>query len=140
MGRRLINWIVRAGLRLGIGEKNTRLLTVPGRKTGKEHSTPVTLVVEDGEEWLVAPYGVRDWVKNLRAAGHATLSRGRDRRVVGAAELSPEEAAPVIRRYVERVPITREFWDVTPDSPDEALVLEARRHPVFRLTPNEKRD
>ena len=129
--RRAINFFVRAGLALGLGETNTRTLTVVGRKSGKPLSTPVTLVVEDGSEWIVAPYGERQWVKNLRAAGKATLSRGLKRRDVTVRELTPEEAAPVIRRYIERVPVTAHYWDVTAGDPDEAILAEAAHHPVF---------
>jgi hypothetical protein len=48
--------------------------------------------------------------------------------------LSPAEAAPVLRRYVTRVPITRPYFDVTPGSPLTAFEAEADRHPVFALT------
>lgn len=129
--RRVLNFFVRAGLALGLGEKNTRMLTVVGRTSGKPLSTPVTLVVDDGSEWIVAPYGERQWVKNLRAAGEATLSRGHTRRAVTVRELAPGEAAPVIRRYIKRVPITKRYWNVTAEAPDEAILAEAAKHPVF---------
>ena len=57
--RKGINLLVRMGLRFGIGEKNTRMLTVAGRKSGKLMSTPVTLVIERDREPIVAPYGAR---------------------------------------------------------------------------------
>ena len=126
------NGLVRVGLWLGTGG-DMRLLTVAGRKTGKPMSTPVTLVIEGGEQWLVAPYGERQWVKNLRAAGTATLSKGRSKRTFTAHELAAEEAVPVLRRYVKQVPITRHYWDVTPESPDEEYMVEATKHPVFAI-------
>jgi hypothetical protein len=49
-------------------------------------------------------------------------------------EVGPTDAAPVLRRYLKKVPIVRPFFDVTPDSPPEAFEGEASRHPVFRLT------
>lgn len=124
---------MRAGLRLGLGEKNTRLLIVAGRKTGKPMSTPVTLVVDGDSEWLVAPYGERQWVKNLRASGRAKLARGRSKRDIRVREVSHEVAVPVMRAYVNRVPVTRKYWEVAPDSPDEAYLVVARRHPVFAV-------
>jgi deazaflavin-dependent oxidoreductase (nitroreductase family) len=127
--------MVRLLLRLGLAGKHTWLLTVAGRKSGKPYSTPVTLIAEDGHEWIVAPYGERQWVKNLRVAGEARLSSGRRQRAVRAGEVSAAEAAPVIRLYVQRVPITRKFWDVTPTSTDAELVTEAARHPVFLVSP-----
>ena len=57
LGRRVVNALVRAMLQLGVGPPRTYLLTVPGRRTGRLRSTPVTLVEERGSRWLVAPYG-----------------------------------------------------------------------------------
>ena len=53
------------------------VLTVPGRKTGKPRSTPVTPMDVDGERYVVNGYPGSDWVDNVRAAGEATLARGR---------------------------------------------------------------
>ena len=66
--RRLINWVIGVLLRLGVSPPHTYLLTVRGRKSGQPYSTPVTLVEEAGERWLVAPYGEVGWVRNARAA------------------------------------------------------------------------
>jgi hypothetical protein len=52
---------------------------------------------------------------------------------VAIADLGPEQAAPVLKQYVTKIPITRPFFDVKPDAPLEAFVAEARRHPVFRI-------
>jgi deazaflavin-dependent oxidoreductase (nitroreductase family) len=131
--RRTINFLVRTGLRLGIGERNTRMLTVAGRKSGKPMSTPVTMVVEGEAEWIVAPYGERQWVKNLRASGTATLSRGRSKRTIRVREVSHDESVPVMRAYVKRVPVTRKYWEVEPDSPEEAYLAVAPKHPVFAI-------
>jgi deazaflavin-dependent oxidoreductase (nitroreductase family) len=63
--------------RAGIGPAH--LLTTRGRKTGRARTTPVILVQQDKQRWLVAPYGAVSWVLNARAAGRVTLRRGRDR-------------------------------------------------------------
>jgi deazaflavin-dependent oxidoreductase (nitroreductase family) len=109
------------------------LLTVRGRRTGARDSTPVTLVEQSTNHWLVAPYGEVSWVRNARAAGQVTLSRGRRSETVAIVELRPAEAAPVLQQYVTEVPITRPFFDAKPDSPVEAFVAEAPGHPVFRI-------
>ena len=75
--RRLLNALVRTLLRAGLGPRHTYLLTVQGRRSGQRYSTPVTLVEEGTNRWLVAPYGEVSWVRNARAAGQVTLSRGR---------------------------------------------------------------
>jgi deazaflavin-dependent oxidoreductase (nitroreductase family) len=131
--RRLLNVLVRALLRVGLGPRHTYLLTVHGRRSGTPYATPVTLVEEGTNRWLVAPYGEVSWVRNARAAGQVTLSRGRHTETVAIAELGPDEAAPVLKQYVTEIPITRPFFDAKPDAPLEAFVAEAHRHPVFRI-------
>jgi hypothetical protein len=103
-------------------------------RSGRTFSTPVILV-ENGERWLVAPYGEVNWVRNARAAGRVTLSRGRHRDQVKISEVGSQESAPVLREYLRRVRTVRPFFDVSPDSPLEAFAAEAGRHPVFRIEP-----
>ena len=131
--RRAANRLVRVLLKLGLMPGPTYLLTVPGRRTGRPLSTPVTLVEEGAARWLVAPYGDVAWVRSARAAGHVTLSRGRHSETAPIRELSATDAAPVLQRYVTRVPITRPYFDAKPDSPLSAFISEAPRHPVFAL-------
>jgi deazaflavin-dependent oxidoreductase (nitroreductase family) len=131
--RRALNALVRPLARLGLAGPRTHLLTVAGRRTGRPWSTPVFLVLLDGRRYLVAPYGVRNWVKNTRAAGVVELRRGRRRERLRAEEVTGGEAVLVLRRYFETTPVTRPFFEVTGDSPDEAWLAESPRHPVFRL-------
>lgn len=133
LARRAVNRLVRLLLRLGSGPGGTYLLTVPGRRSGAARSTPVTLVEEDGRRWLVAPYGEVAWVRNVRAAGKATLTRGGHTNEIAAREVGAEEAAPVLKLYVTRVPITRPYFDVRPESDLSAFRAEAPRHPVFAI-------
>lgn len=133
LARRAINALISMLLPVGLGPRSTYLLTVTGRRTGASRSTPVTLVEEGGSRWLVAPYGEVAWVRNLRAAGKATLSRGARAEVVTVREVTAEEAAPVLKMYVTRVPITRPYFDVTPESDLGAFRAEAPRHPVFAI-------
>lgn len=120
-------------LPLGLGPRSTYLLTVAGRRSGAPRSTPVTLVEEGGQRWLVAPYGEVAWVRNLRVAGRATLSRGGRTEAIAVREITAEEAAPVLKWYVTRVPITRPYFDVRPESDLAAFRAEAPRHPVFAI-------
>jgi len=131
--RRAANRLVRLLLKLGLMPGPTYLLTVPGRRTGRPLSTPVTLVEQGAARWLVAPYGDVAWVRSARAAGQITLSRGRRSETVPIRELGPDDAAPVLQRYITRVPITRPYFDARPDSPLSDFISEAPRHPVFAL-------
>jgi deazaflavin-dependent oxidoreductase (nitroreductase family) len=133
--RRLANVLMRGLLRLGLAPRTTVLLTVPGRRSGIPRSTPVTLVEADGQRWLVAPYGPVGWVHNARVAGQVRLTRGRHSETVRVEELAPEAAAPILKAYLGRVPITRPYFAVPPDAPLAAFVAEAPRHPVFRVIP-----
>lgn len=132
-GRRAINALVRPLARVGLVGPRTHLLTVPGRRTGRPWTTPVSLVELGGARYAVAPYGERNWVKNARAADWVELRRGRKRESVRVEELAAPAAVPVLREYYRRGLVTRPFFDVTLDSPEEAWLAEAPRHPVFRL-------
>jgi hypothetical protein len=66
--RRLVNFLITPLARRGLAGRRTHILTVPGRKSGRRYSTPVQLVIDHPVRWLVAPYGEREWVKNVRAA------------------------------------------------------------------------
>jgi deazaflavin-dependent oxidoreductase (nitroreductase family) len=131
--RRVVNAMIRAGLSIGIAPPRIHLLTVRGRTTGRLYSTPVTLVEEGRARWLVAPYGEVAWVRNARAAGRVTLSRGRRSETVEIHPMSRDAAARVLKRYATEVPITRPYFDARHDAPVEAFAAEADRHPVFRI-------
>jgi deazaflavin-dependent oxidoreductase (nitroreductase family) len=135
LSRRLIDALVAASIRRGMGPSYNYLLTVTGRATKAPHTTPVSLVIDGPSRYLVAPYGETAWVRNARAARSVTLSRGRRSESCAIAELQPAEAGPILRRYLKLAPITRPYFDVGPEAPDDAFVAEAAAHPVFRLTP-----
>ena len=130
---RAINAIFRLFTRLRLGAKYRHILTVRGRKTGNEYSTPVDVMENGGRRFLVAPYGVVNWVRNARAVGEVTLSRGGRTERARVTELSAEDSAPVLRQYLTEVRITRPYFDVTLDSSDEEFAGEAPRHPVFEV-------
>jgi len=131
--RRTVNVVVTPLARTGLAGRRTHLLTVPGRETGRLYTTPVSLAWLEGDRFLVAPYGERNWVKNARAAGWVELRRGSRRERLAVEEATPEQAVPVLRDYYRWAWVTRQFFEVTLDSPDEAWLAEAPRHPVFRL-------
>lgn len=131
---RVGNAITTLLLRRGVKLATNTLLTVPGRKSGLLRTTPVTIIDRDGRRYVQSPFGEVDWVRNLRAAGMATLTRGQHVETVLAIELTAEEAAPVLRQALTMAPaLIRSHYDVTVDAPFEAIVAEARRHPVFEL-------
>jgi deazaflavin-dependent oxidoreductase (nitroreductase family) len=126
---RAMSWMIRRGLVPG----NSYLLTVVGRTSGQPRTVPVTLIENADGRWLVAPYGVTQWVRNVRAAGQATLERRRQIETVLLSEVGPVQAAPVLQEYLREVPIVRPYFDVRPDSPLPDFEAEADRHPVFEI-------
>jgi deazaflavin-dependent oxidoreductase (nitroreductase family) len=132
------NPIVQRLVRLGLPMGPTALITVRGRKTGEERTTPVSIIEIDGRRWVQSPFGDVNWVLNLRAAGHARLKIGRQTVDVRAVELSrPERIAfyrdivgPFVRRLLVGPALVRILGmpEVLKD-PVEA----ADRHPAFEL-------
>ena len=92
-----MNKFMMAVQKLGIPTGPAMVLTVPGRKTGKPRSTPMTPFEHDGGLYMVAGYPGADWASNARAAGAGTLSRGRRSRRVKIIELDAAESRPVLR-------------------------------------------
>jgi deazaflavin-dependent oxidoreductase (nitroreductase family) len=131
---RMTSAIVAPLVRLGIGPKHLHLLSVRGRRTGRTYETPVSVVERDGQRWLVAPFGERNWVKNARAAGFVELRRGRRTERVRVEDVPPCDRAPILHVYLGQVPFTRSFFDLPPGAPVDAFAAEASRHPVFRIT------
>lgn len=130
MANKLVITLMRAGLNIGINA----LLTVRGRKSGQPRTTPVAVVELNGQRYLIAAYGIVDWVRNLRAAGEGTLTRARRSENIAVTELSPAEAAPILKTCLGIAPgFLRAYFDATRESSLEEFEREALRHPVFRV-------
>jgi len=121
--------------RLGISVAGSRVLEVPGRKTGEPRRTPVNLLVLDGQRYLVAPRGHTQWTRNLRASGSGRLLKGRRGESFTATEVIDEDKPPILRAYLRRwkweVGV---FFDGTDaDSSEDDIRRIAPDHPVFRI-------
>lgn len=132
-----VNKVMIGVQKLGIlGEKGPVVLSVPGRKTGKLRSTPVTPMEVDGQRYVVGGVPGSDWAANVRAAGEATLHIGRRSERVRMVEMPVEEARPLLREFPSKVPTGVDFIKgaglVTGPNPDEFEAL-AGRCPVFRI-------
>ena len=125
-----------AGLsRVGISVLGSRILAVRGRKTGQWRTTPVNLLTHEGARYLVAPRGVTQWVRNVRAGSDVELRIGRRREPVALVELEGDEKIPVLRAYLRRwkMEIGSFFQGVGPDAPDPDLAAIAPGYPAFRV-------
>ena len=86
------NPIARLLLAAGVPMGPDVLITVRGRKSGLPRTTPVTICENSGRRGLISPFGEVNWVRNLRAAGRATITVGRLKEEMTAVELGPTEA------------------------------------------------
>jgi deazaflavin-dependent oxidoreductase (nitroreductase family) len=109
------------------------LLTVRGRTSGRPRTVSIAVIERNGQRYLAAPFGAVNWVRNLRAAGEATLTRGRRAETVAARELPPKEAALVLRDDVKGGNPFARYFGVTAESSLEAFERATVDHPVFVL-------
>ena len=133
--KHVFNPLVAGLTRLGISVWGSRVLEVPGRTTGEIRRTPVNLLTVDGQQYLVAPRGATQWVKNVRVAGSCRLRVGR--RVTDAAlvELPDADKPAILRPYLQRWKweVGQFFDGIGPDSTDEQLLAVAAGYPVFEV-------
>lgn len=121
--------------RLGLSMRGSRVLAVRGRRSGQWRTTPVNPLTLDGRRYLVAPRGVTDWVRNIRAAGGGELRRGAKVEPIRVVEVPDEQKPPILRAYLQHWKWeTGKFFAVSsPDASDEELRRIAPDHPVFRI-------
>jgi deazaflavin-dependent oxidoreductase (nitroreductase family) len=134
-GVRMMNTAIAGLTRLGISVWGSRVLAVRGRSSGEWRTTPVNLLVVDGVRYLVAPRGVTQWVRNLRAAGGGELRVGRRVEAFRADELDDDAKPDVLREYLRRWAFeVGVFFDgVSASSSDDELRRIAPGYPVFRI-------
>ena len=136
--RNVFNKLVQGLTRMGLSLRGSRVLEVKGRKSGLPRQVPVNLLELDGTQYLVAPRGETEWVRNVRAdAGRLSLLLGSKRQDLVGTELADAEKVPVLRAYLKRwkAEVGMFFEGVGPDSSDAEMEAVAPRHPVFRLSP-----
>ena len=130
---RAVAWSTRHGVSL----LGSRVLSVPGRVSGRVQQVPVNLLELDGRRYLVAIRGNTQWVRNVRAAGGAELRVGRRGEDVELRELPVQDRPPVLRRYLARWGWeVKQFVEGLSGSSDDAELLAAAPGiPVFEVLP-----
>src|SRR5256714_14081967 len=106
LGNILTLTLLRAGVKLVgpfvfFGNYPMYLLTVRGRKSGLPRTVPIAIWERNGKRYVGSVYGIVDWVRNLRAAGEATLTRGRRSETVNVIALPPGEAGLLLRANIK---------------------------------------
>ena len=137
--RNLFNRAVAWLTQLGISVYGSRVLAVRGRRSGQWHTTPVNLLEYRGERFLVAPRGVTQWVRNVRAGSEAELRLGSRRERVKLVEIPDTDPLKIellrvyLRKWAFEVGVF--FEGVDANAADEDLTRIAPNHPVFRVLP-----
>lgn len=139
----LFNPIARRLLRGGLPMGPNALLTVRGRTSGLDRTTPVAVVSIDGRRWVIATFGDTNWARNLRVARKATLTINRRAEAVASRELSPAEAEAFYRDtlapYVNAIPLGIGRFLLGSILGAKEMLTDAHaaalHHPVFELRP-----
>ena len=95
--------LIRAGVPMGFNG----LITIRGRKSGQPRTAGVAIIQRDGRRFVWAPFGEVNWVRNLRAAGEATITYRRKEERVRAVEFDPAQRVGFFRDILG--PLARSF-------------------------------
>lgn len=135
--RHVFNRVIAGMTRLGLSVWGSRVLEVPGRRTGQPRRVPVNLLTIGDHQYLVSPRGNGEWVRNVRANdGQLDLIVGRRRASFTAAEVTDEAAkVEILRAYLRRwkAEVGVFFDGVDAASTDAQILAIAPKHPVFEL-------
>ena len=124
-----MNRLIIALNHLGIGFGTWYILSIPGRKTGKMRSTPVSVLQVHGQRYAVTGFDT-NWVKNARKAGWGTLRRGWKQEQVAVVELPVEERGPILREFPARFHMALPTSKSCSTCPLIQMPMQRRRHVV----------
>ncbi len=131
----VLRFLLVSGVPLGFN----RLVTIRGRKSGLPRTTPLAVITVDGRRWVWSPWGESQWVRNLRAAGRATIAFRGETEEVTATELDPTQRVGYFRDVLgplaRSIPFGMQFFHIVDgvDLSDPVATAEGRR--VFELHP-----
>jgi hypothetical protein len=133
--KHVFNNVVAFCTRLGISVWGSRVLRVRGRKSGEWRSSPVNLLTYEGKQYLVAPRGHTQWVRNIRISGAGELVLGSRVQPFRAVEIADDQKVPLLRHYLKRwkFEVGMFFDGVGPDASDGKLLEIAPGYPVFLI-------
>jgi deazaflavin-dependent oxidoreductase (nitroreductase family) len=120
---------------LGLSVYGSRVLAVRGRSSGEWRTNPVNLLEYRGERYLVAPRGVTQWVKNIRASGAAELRLGSRVEPIRVTEIADADKLDILRAYLKKWSweVGAFFEGVSAGAPESELRRIAPNHPIFRI-------
>lgn len=102
-------------------------LSVQGRRSGEWHTTPVAVLEENGERYLISYRGASDWARNLETSHRARLIQHGRAEEIDVVDVPVADRAPLLAAYRDRfgkMPTVGSALDALPDPAD---------HPTFRI-------
>jgi deazaflavin-dependent oxidoreductase (nitroreductase family) len=131
----ILKFLLARGVPLGFN----RLVTIRGRTSGLPRTTAIAVLEVSGRRWVWAPWGEVHWVRNLRAAGRASIAVHGRTEDVTATELDASERVTFFRDtlapFARSIPFGLLFIRIVDgvDLRDPVKAAEGRR--VFELHP-----
>jgi deazaflavin-dependent oxidoreductase (nitroreductase family) len=129
-GNDFVKFFLRTPLYVFMGD--TMLITVTGRKTGKNYTTPVGFYRDGNFLWILTSRD-RTWWRNVRNGAVVEMRiRGRDVSGFAEAVLDEETVSTQVMEYVRRIPISAKALGVRlredgePHPEDAARLAEER--------------
>jgi len=102
-GNGFMSWVLRSPLH-GMLSNGMMLITVTGRKTGKQYTTPVGYYRENGFLWVITSRD-RTWWKNLRGGAEvALLLKRKPVTAIAEPDLDAKAVEERMYEYVNHVP------------------------------------
>lgn len=134
--RHVANPMMAVMTRRGLSLRGSRVLHVRGRTSGEWQTVPVNPLTIGDEQFLVAPRGQTQWVRNMRVAGGGRLQLGRQISEFTATELTDADVkASILQAYLKvwksEVGV---FFDGVDGESIDALRAITDGYPVFAIT------
>ncbi len=134
----IVTWLLRSPLHRLL-DKNTMVITVSGRRSGKHYTFPVSYI-RDGETLLVISQKDRTWWKNLQGSAMVTLFvQGHRLQARGETFTDTQVAANILLQILQRVPAYQRLLHVPlaadgqPEHPEDLTRL-AQAHVIVRMS------
>lgn len=129
----ILKYLLAAGVPLGFN----RLVTIRGRTSGLPRTVALAVIEVSGRRWVWAPWGEVHWVRNLRAAGRATITVRGGKEEVQAIELDAAQRLAFFRDTLGPVargmPFGVQFIRIVDGVDLNHPVEVAQGRPVFEL-------
>ncbi|MBT4520294.1 MAG: nitroreductase family deazaflavin-dependent oxidoreductase [Halieaceae bacterium] len=128
-----ITWMLRSPLH-GLVSKDMMLITVSGRKTGKQYTIPVSYA-RDGDLVICSADRSRGWWKNVRSGETVTMQL-RGKKVPGRATVIADDKEALIKgieTMLVQVPRDASHVDIRLDENNRPLAEDLVRATDFRI-------